>query len=566
MSRCLMLALLSLFGTFSPGSFADSGVPENLYSGDLVSYPGPWAFQLAHRGLILVSDEQLLALTNPEQEVDISLTGTPRVTTLRQLCEQAQASGVRTLKVAFDHFFSQYRKGQEGQTRKLTPDTDEYITHIATISKFAQQYGLGLELSLLSPLEIGPGYTRETGESGVWAHYRKGLRDPQTGAYSVQLWRQQRWSNNKGPISLKDAGVRVFAFRERGLGGTRYRVVRPEDIVEITEGAQVEVWPSPRKAGDYEAVRIRVHGAGREDLAEHNRVLVVQRYHTPEMDYFSEQALPYLKGLVDRYADAGVLLHGLYADEMHIQQDWGYNNHHDNGTFALRYVSPGFIETFAAAYGEEYRDFEKYLVYFAYGQEDFANDLSAKQDVMHVWGDTPQAVRETALFRSRYYKMLQDGVVELFVAAKEHAEQRMGHKLEARAHATWAQSPTIDHWYTAGQNRWLHQYEYTSNFVWSNTVQQAASACYDYFRWGDFLTGNGNDHAEGGWLDRNYYGLMLACSTGIINEVPYSYGAHWGMPGEVAERRQALVNTFGAAAHPAYAMVQNMEQIGRAHV
>ena len=65
-------------------------------------------------------------------------------------------------------------------------------------------------------------------------------------------------------------------------------------------------------------------------------------------------------------------------------------------------------------------------------------------------------------------------------------------------------------------------------------MHQAASACSDYFKWGDFLTGNGNDHAEGGWLDRNYFALALGCSTGILNEVPYSYAAHWGMPGPIS--------------------------------
>ena len=78
--------------------------------------------------------------------------------------------------------------------RKLTPDMDEYIQKIAAIGKFAEGYGLGLELSLLSPLEIGPAYRARTGESGMWLHYRKGLRDPKTGAFDVQLWRQTRWA------------------------------------------------------------------------------------------------------------------------------------------------------------------------------------------------------------------------------------------------------------------------------------------------------------------------------------------------------------------------------------
>lgn len=536
-----------------------STVPENVYRTELAAYPGPWGFLIGRPHIIVVSDEQLEALSDPDQTVNLSLTTTPREESLRQVCERTKAAGQRTLIIAFDHFFAQYRPGQEGKPRRLTPDKDEYVARIAAISRFAQQYGLGLELSLLSPLEIGPGYRETTGESGVWMHYRKGLRDPKSGAYSVQLWRQRRWANNKGPLVVEDAGVRVFAFCESPVRGTPYRVVNPAQIVEITEGVQVEVWEDlVERAGDYEAVRVRVYGAGHTDIGDLDRVLVVQCYRTPEMDYFSETALPYLKGLVGKYADAGVKLNGLYSDEMHIQQDWAYFSHHDHGEFALRYVSPGLAQRFAERYGEQYRDFAKYLVYFTYGQEDTANDLSAKAETMHVFGGSPEDIRATALFRARYYHLLQDGVTDLFVAAKRHAEERMGHRLEARAHATWAESPTIDKWNTGEEPHAPHQYEYTSNFVWSDTVHQAASACYDYFKWGDFLTGNGNDHAEGGWLDRNYVGLALACSTGILNEVPYSYGAHWGMPGEVSRRRSALVNVYGAAAWPPYGMVEGM--------
>ncbi len=158
-----------------------------------------------------------------------------------------------------------------------------------------------------------------------------------------------------------------------------------------------------------------------------------------------------------------------------------------------------------------------------------------------------QRIARTALFRARYYHLLQDGVVALFLQARRYAEERVGSRIETRAHATWAESPTIDRWDSGRENHARHQYEYTSNFVWSNTVQQAASACYDYFKWGDYLTGTGNDHAECGWSDRNYVGLALACSTGILNEIPYSYAAHWGMPHELARRRSSLVNVYGAA-------------------
>ena len=558
---CFAAILMLTFAAFSApvqGEPMVDHVPENIYQGDLVAYPGAFTFLLHRPHIILVSDEQLEALANPDTPVDLTLTYDKRVESLRQICEAAQAGGHRTLILAFDYFFSQYRSGGQAAPRQLTPDRPRYIELIGKISQFAQGYGLGLELSLLSPLEIGPGYREETGESGCWMHFRKGLRDPETGAYSVQLWRQLRWANNKGVIELEDAGVRVFAFREAPVRGTPYRVVAPEDIVDISATAEVEVFEHlRRKSGDYEAVRIRVHGAGMAD--KRDRVLIVQSYRTPEMDYFSETALPYLKALGDRYVDAGVKLNGLYSDEMHIQQDWSYFSHHDHGQFALRYVSPGFERRFAALHGAEYGDFAKYLVYFVHGQEDTANDLSATRDIMHVFGASPEDVRRTALFRANYYRLVQNGVTDLFAEAKRHLEQRMGYRLEARAHATWAESPTIDKWDVERQPHQPHQYEYTSNFQWSCTVHQAASACHDYFKWNDFLTGGGNDHAEGGWLDRNYFGLALACSTGILNDVPYAYGAHWGMPHEIHELRTALVNAYGAAGAPYYGMVQDME-------
>lgn len=549
---CTVLAVVAL--AWACVRAEEARPAEQVYRGELAAYPGAWGF-MPRPHVILVSDEELETIAaDPDRRVNLTTSLEAREESLRDICERAKAQGWRTLIIAFDQFFAQYRPGQN-KPRRLTPDMDEYIGHIAAIGAFAREYGLGLEISLLSPLEIGPAYARQTGESGKWMHYRKGLRDPKSGAYSVELWRQTQWTNNKGPIAVEDGGIRVFAFRERAVRGTPYRVVNPRDIVEISETAEVEVWEGTRNAA---SVRIRVHGAGRTEIGPLDRVLAVQVYRTPEMDYFSERALPYLMKLVDRYADAGVELNGLYADEMHIQQDWNYFGHHDHGEFALRYVSDGLARAYARAFGAPYEDFAKYLVYFTRGQEDFARDLSAKSGVMHVFGDSPEEIRRTALFRARYYELLQNGVVDLFTAAKHHAERRMGRRLEARAHATWAESPTIDFWDTGELPLTPRQYEYTPDFVWSCTVHQAASACADYFKWGDFLTGNGNDHAEGGWLDRNYFAMALACSTGILNEVPYSYAAHWGMPSEISAWRMSLVNTFGAAGTPQWGMVQDM--------
>ncbi|MBM3290689.1 MAG: hypothetical protein FJY92_11105, partial [Candidatus Hydrogenedentes bacterium] len=389
--------------------------PENVYAAQAVSYPGPWAFKLGRSGIILVNDQQLDDLTDPDKPVDIGLTGTPNVRTLRAVCEDAKAAGHRTLILAFDHFFNQYRKGAVEGARKYMPDEDATVERVATISAFAQQYGLGLELSLLSPLEIGRGYRAATGESGMWMQYRKGVRDATTGAYSVQLWRHMEWSNNKGAFPLEDAGVRVFAFRQRSIAGTPYLAVDPNSIVEISDTAKVDVWPGAVvKQGDFSAVRVVIHGEGRADIGPLDRVLVVQQYRTPEMDYFSPRSFPYLKQLIGTYLDAGVKLNALYSDEMHIQQDWHYFSHHDNGEFALRYVSPELGRAYAERFGAEYADFAKYLVYFTRGQEDTATDLSAKEGRMHVFGDSPGAVRKTALFRARYYRLLQDSVVDLF--------------------------------------------------------------------------------------------------------------------------------------------------------
>jgi len=531
---------------------------EDIYSGELISYPGPWAFQLPHAGIILVTDQELVDMANdPDKILNLATGFQPREVSLRQVCEQAKRGGARVLKLAFDHFFQQYRPGTD-VPRTLMPDMDEYVELVARISHFARDYGLRMELSLLSPLEIGPAYEKATGESGRWMHYRKGLRDPQTGAFSVQLWQHQRWVNNKGPIDLEPEDVRVFAFHEEPVSGTPYRVVDPDSIVEISETAETEVFEGLR-AGPV-ARRIRVFGEGLADIGDLNRVLVVQHYKCPEMDYFSDSALPYLKNLLDKYIDAGIELSGFYSDEMHIQQDWIYFNHHDHGQFTLRYVSQGLEKEFARQFGEQYGDLAKYMLYFTYGQEDYASDLSPSEGVMHVFGPTPQEIHQTALFRSRYYELLQDGVVDLFVAARRHTEQRIGYRLETRAHATWAESPTIDYWRTGRVNRNSRKYEYTSDFIWSNTVHQAASACHDYFKWGDFLTGTGNDHPEGGWLDRDYYGLALACSTGIINEVPYSYCAHWGHPAEVSRRRQQVQNAFGVGgAANIFTLVQDMQ-------
>ncbi len=504
-------------------------------------------------GIILVSDQQLLDLQDPDKPVDISLSAAPQIVTLRQICQQAKAGRGQAIVLAFDEFWEQYRPGQKGKPRSLTPDSDAYIAALAKISETLKPYGLGLELSLLSPLEIGAAYAKTTGESGQWVQYREGYRDPRSGRFSVSLWQQLHWTNNKGTIELVRTGIQAYAFREQRVGQSRFYHVNPSRIVRL--GRPLTLDESEGEGPRARRRWLTVHGEGETHLGPLDRVLVVIRYQTPEMDHFSDRALPFLKELIAKYHKAGIPLAGLYSDEVHIQQDWGYDSHHDEGQLAMRYLTPSMARRLAHWYGSESADFEKYLVYFCYAQHGFYPDLEARLPALHTLDPSADGVARTALLRRRYFDLLDRTVVDLFVAAKRHAEQTFGRVLEATAHATWAESPTCDFWDAGDGRRSMNtmKYEYTPNFVWSNTVQQAAAACDDYFRWGEFLTGGGTDHAEGGWSDRDYYGLALGCSLGITNpNRPHAYAAGWGWPSQVGERYASLQAAYGVGGHPAF--------------
>ena len=545
--------------------------PERPLRGELLNYPGPWRFQWNARG-------GRAAFTTDEQFEQYVADGVRGGGDFMQSLQALRASGGDTMRIFFDYFYRRKTPGQEDTPRKYLPDSDAYIEKIAALSRIARQYGVGFSLSFLSPLEIGPGYTARTGETGVWLQYRKGLRAPQTGAFSVQMWRQTQWSNNKGVVQIRPGRVRVFAFKDTPILGTLYCVVDPASIVEIKDGIHTEVydglivkngdaWRHPPGASphassdDYHAQRIRVFGNGALPQEGLDRVVVVQELLTPEMDYFSKNALPFLTGLVDRYLAAGIKINGLYSDEMHIQGDWVKKGHEDNGEFTIRYMTDSMAARYAELYGPQFRDFARYMVYFVYGQEDTSSDMSAKQGVMHVFGPTPEDIRRTALFRARYFHLLNDHVVDLFTEAKHYAERKVGYRLDAPNHATWSQSPTMDYWATENEDT-THAlaYEYTSNFIWSNSVQQASVAAHDYFKWGDFMTGNGSDHAEASWLDRDYFGLALSASLGIVNrQVPYAYAVGWGYPAEVIPLRNAVVNAYGDRGAPIFQNVQNAE-------
>ncbi|MFA5814624.1 MAG: hypothetical protein WC865_03285 [Bacteroidales bacterium] len=508
--------------------------------------------------IILTSDKQLNDLLDPDKKVDLSTGRDKRFASLREICESAQKRGDKTLTIAFDEFFRQYRE-QAGTERRLTPDMDEYIDKIKVIGDFASRYGMGIGLSLLSPLELGPAYKKNTGESGRWLNYKVGYRDPSSGKFSLQMWQQLSWTNNKGKFTVKLKNVRAFAFRETPVGNSPFKSVAQEDIIEI-QGVKYdaldtikvvptgELWvgTSSSEARDmfFESRNLRVYYDGDAQLQDYNRVMVLLEYDTPEMDYFSPQAMPFLKNLLKKYHDKGIDLVSLYSDEMHIQQDWYYFVHHENGQFNIRYLTKNFSDAYQKKFGQAFED--KHLLYFAYGAPFYETGAKAVRNVQYVMGSQPEEIHQTFLLRDRYYKMLNHGVADLFKEAKDYAETLFGRNLEATGHSSWAESPTIDLWDTEKLRENAAKYEFTSNYVWGNTVQQAAAACYDYFKWGEYLEPTGNDFAECGWMDRNYYGAALAASIGVINKYPNAYAAAWGMPDKSRRWKETTNSAFGA--------------------
>jgi len=504
--------------------------------------------------IILTSDEQLNSLMDPDKKIDMSTGFTREMYSLREVCEMGQKRGDKELTIAFDEFFRQYRP-QAGTERRLTPDMDEYITKIKFISDFAKKYGMGLCLSLMSPLELGPAYKNQTGESGRWLGYKVGLRNASDGKFDISMWQQMYWTNNKGKVHIKLKGVKAYAFKQHTLGNSHLIAVNPDDIKEITgikyiAGDTVDVNGGPygikQSPNDmiFPMRKLHIYYDGPKQLRGYDRVLVLLEYETPEMDYFSDKAPVFLKDLMDKYKKKGINLLSFYSDEMHIQQDWTYFSHHEGGQFAERYLTSSLSDKYKKAYNQELDD--KYMLYFVYGAPYYEATAGAVCNVQYVMGDTPEEIHRTYLLRDRYYKMLNHGVTDLFNNGKHYAEGLFKHEMQTSAHSSWAESPTIDLWNTEKLHDNAYKYEYTSNFIWSNTVHQASAACYDYFKWGEYLQPTGNDFAECGWGDRDYYGAAMGASLGVINKYPNAYAAAWGFPNEALAWKNTINEAFGA--------------------
>lgn len=287
--------------------------------------------------------------------------------------------------------------------------------------------------------------------------------------------------------------------------------------------------------------RLRIYGE-EDRLKGYDNVLVILEYETQEIDYFADDALPFLKKLLKKYHDAGVDLRSLYCDEMHIQQDWIYFAHQEDGQFNERFYTDGMGRMLAQKTGMPFD--LRYMLYFVNQPLIYKPTVEAILNVEYVLGEKPEDIQRTYLMRDNYYRLLNNHVVDLFVEAKHYGEKLFNREFRTGAHASWAESPTIDKW-ESPDNTYSVNYEYTPNYLWGNTVHQASAACYDYFKWCDYLQPTGNDFCECGWLDRNYYGAAMAASIGVINKYPNAYAAAWGMPAASYERRMAINYAYG---------------------
>ncbi|MHB1151691.1 MAG: hypothetical protein ACYCWE_08535 [Eubacteriales bacterium] len=545
---------------------------------NIIKNEGVWRLHEHHAVLILTDEKQLdRIIDGPDVPIFYddqkghsgeSVRFHNEKETLNSFCENAAKHGAVRVEVSYDFFFG-------GTQRHNYPDSETTIKAFKAVRDIAKKYGMAFGASLISPLDIGGNYRKTHSDGGIQCQYLETCIAAD-GSYKADMVLQRQWYNNKGPITLSLAEVRAYAFTEERYAGTCYFYVDPDSITDISETVIYTVHEDSVKitGAGYGYGRLEVSGKWKNPTMD--RILLVAVYHVPEIDYFSDNAFDFMKGVIDTHAAAGIDYGGFYSDEMHIQFDWDLGMHFGETEINSRYLTVPLETEYSRLYGPEFKDMMKYLIYFAYHQHDFLNGAEGKEPAQHIFEQSDEGVYKTWLFRKRYFELLQTKVVDLSIKAKEYAENLFGAPIMTRAHATWQESPTCDHYYkpenpphlklgpddvllTNEQNHiaktrslaeiWkemgVTRYDYTPNYDWSSSIRENISACYDYFMWNDFLTGAGNDHPEGSNTDRNYFGQALACSFGSLNKYEQAYCASWGSPQEIIHRFTMVVLAYG---------------------
>ena len=457
------------------------------------------------------------------------------------LCRQGQAMGARRMDVYYDFFFG-------GSKRENYPDSPMTVKAYKVIHDLVKRHGMSLGASLVSPLDIGGEYVKTREQTGQTMQFKEGIIRAD-GTYETVMDFQCQWTNNKGPARLTLKEVKVFAFDEERIEGTPFYYVNENEIEDISASVRYRV--------DEQAFRVSRDGYGHSDIyisgqtdSQKTRFLAVVVYRTLEIDYFADDALDYMKSILDLHKAAGISYEGIYSDEMHIQFDWDSREHWGETEVTTRYMTDSMARAYAQLHGRQYLDFPKYLVYFTYKHHDFLAGEEGKLPAQHVFGKSRTDIVRTFLFRRNYFELLHRRVVDLCTKAKDYAAELFGQKMQATGHSTWMESPTCDTFFISKEgedpNKVEHsRYDYTPEYVWSAAQRENISACNDHFKWNEYFWAVGTDIPEGGFLDRNYYGAAFSSSLAALNAGEFAYYCIWGAPDQVKERLAEVGQSYG---------------------
>lgn len=500
-----------------------------------------------HYGLVLTDDDQLRTFAHtPDVPFSPKVTNTAMpVISLREALENASRGHSEILTFFHDHFFG-------GGQRTLHLTHPEFVECTRLLSEHAAEYGMGIGASVTNPLDLGRTFKDDMGTGGQHRFFADGLRH-EDGSFSFLAPMPAAWCNNKGLIYPAYDHARLFAYTVQD-DGSPYLVIDPDLIHEIDPADYtVEVSEEPYDRAENFGNRHMVI-TGKTALPG-NRVFSVLYMNTPEMDYFHPGVTEYVHGVIDMYREQGVEFLELYSDEMHIQFDWNFA-HFGPREMPTRYMTENFQRRLARE-DPLFADFDIALIYMGY---DMPADREAleRPHMQHVIGRSPEALFRTFRLRRTYFEMLQDQVVGICCDARDYIRstyvKNAGADPLCLGHATWQESPTCDKYidlpgakgmFNNAMKAGACTYDYTPDYVYSSTIREAISGCYDYFKWNDYFSYGGNDFCECSWFDRNYYGGAMAASLGALNRNEVGSWGSWGFPNEVRRRFDSVDIAFG---------------------
>jgi len=518
----------------------------------------PLVSAVRRQSILLTEDDKLRAFANsPEEQytpksVNKQTSGTS--SSLKDVCENAVKSKSEFLTFFHDHFFG-------GGERELHLTHPEFIDCTKKVSEYAATYGLGIGASVTNPLDLGRNFKDVKGVGGQHRFFAEGIRE-EDGSFKFNGVLSERWANNKGYIYPEFNHARLFAYTEED-NGSAYLVIKPESIREIPEDDYTctiskEPYELSRYFGDKHVIV-----EGKTSLPG-NRIFAIFYVDTPEMDYFHPEVREYIHDVIDMYRHEGVEFMELYSDEMHIQFDWSFG-HFGPYEIPSRYMTENF-QSRLAKIDPIFSDFDIALIYFGYDMLADRTHLG-RSHTQHVIGRSSADLYRTFRMRRTYFEMLQDQVVGMCCEARDYIRdtyvKNAGWDPLCLGHATWQESPTCDQYgpghlgrYHRATQNGICTYDYTPTYVYSSTIREAISGCYDYFKWNDYFSYGGTDFCECGWFDRNYYGGAMSASLGTLNRNQVASWGAWGFPTEARKRFNNVSASFtGVGRNPRESIV-----------